>query len=241
MGVIKCNKHGISGMIEVCIHLLEGLETTWVAFPSFPGTTLARVCTHCAKKSNLSELDYLKDLTFEDQMNMSEDAFEKQLEIIGRIQSQIPSKSICIQCYNELQVAHHRRLGLSDPFQVYDNTLVYEDTPKINQLESYLKSHFPLPKFQESFYYHNRPDKYALLISPGNIKKPMSIDFYYVVEQAQQQELLQLIEAFFEGIDKKQRKVRFYEKEEVIHEVLPNGGQSRQRGEETVLLELTIE
>ncbi|OJJ22047.1 hypothetical protein BKI52_08390 [marine bacterium AO1-C] len=240
MGMIICEKHGLSGFCTVCIHLFEGLETTWVAFPEFPGTTLTKVCAHCAEKSNLSELNHLKGMTFDDQLNMSEDAFEKQLEIIGEKHRQITTKSICILCYDELQVMHHRKSSLPDPFPVYENTLVYQDRNQVKQLEDYLKTHFTFPKFRYSIFHQGQPDKSAIQVSRGNIRKPLSIDVYYITEHGQQQQLIQLVDTFFERIAKKQRLIRFYEKEDVICKTLPNGGHSQERREGNVLREVEI-
>ena len=240
MGMIICKKHGLSGFCAVCIHLFEGLETTWVDFPGFPGTTLTKVCTSCAKKHHLSALDDLKDLTWEDQWNLSEDAFEEQLNRIDKKQKEITTKSMCIHCYDELQVTHHRKAGIPDPFPVYEHTLLYEDRDQIKQLEAYLKAHFTFPKFQYSIFHQNQPDRSAIQVFKGNIRKPLCIDVYYVTDQAQQQQLVQLIGIFFERVTKKQRLIRFYEKEEVICETLPNGGSSQQRTKGNTLLEIEI-
>ena len=240
MGVIICKKHGLSGFCTVCIHLFEGLETTWVEFPWFPGATLTKVCTHCAEKSNLSELDDLKDITLEDQLHLSEDAFEKQLNRIDKKLKKITTRGICIQCYDELQVTHHRKAGLPDPFPVYENTLVYQDRDQIQQLEAYLKTYFTFPEFRYSIFHQDQPDRSAIQVSKGNIRKPLSIDVYYITEQDQQQQLIQLVDTFFERIAKRQRLIRFYEKEDVICKTLPNGGHSQERREGNVLREVEI-
>ena len=56
----------------------------------------------------------------------------------------------------------------------------------------------------------------------------------------QQQQIIQLIDNYFEHIERKQRRIRFYEKEDVVRKSFPNGGTSTQKGRGNILLEVEI-
>ena len=184
MGMILCKKHGPGGFYEICTHLFEDFKKgIYSPYQNIPGIyNLTKVCHACATSINLAEIDDLKTITEEDLVQMPE---EDALEVFNRFSEkydQIDRKAICQHCYTELQIAHNRKLGLSDPFFVYENTLLYKDNAQIKQLETYLKAHFTFPKFQDPFFHNDQPDQDAMTILWGNIYEPLSIDLYYVID-----------------------------------------------------------
>ena len=232
MGIIKCPIHGRQGFYEMCEHIWENLENEIISEMKELPVLHTKICHDCFANNNVEELG---KVTFEDILELPEEEQIRFEEKVGSKYDNLNRKVKCIECLNQIRLIVAKRKGEDFPFEPFENTLMFKDNKKIEELREILTSNYKFQKFQNP-YIKNQD---ALFISSGGITYPFSIKFYYVTTQEDQNKLLKLIDDFFEEIPQKQRKISFYEAENWITEEKGNKIHEY-RGEEKLLLEKIV-
>lgn len=229
MGIILCKKHGRQFFHHTCKHIYKDFtKGNYIAMVEFP-VLLMKVCEACYAKEKLSKY---KSYTIDKLLSLPEgEALKIENELSEKYDRLKDRACICKECMKEIQLKYTRKLGETDPFECYENTLLYEDKEIIDDLNTFLLKQYTFENLQ-FLGVENMP---ALLLRGGGISHPFSITIYYVITPQEQSKVLALIEHFFQRIDKKQRVVRFFEK--VNWSETKNGGRTR---DEKLLLEQII-
>lgn len=240
MGIIQCKKHGYGSFYEMCLHMYEQYkQDNYIDYQEIPAC-FTKVCADCAERIKLSDISSMANFDYYDLGSVSEEEFDNRWDKVEEKYNQIDRKIVCVACYNEMRLRSARKSAFPDPFPAYEHTLLWEDKKTIDDLEECLKTKIDLPDFQEEFYKRSLSQRTALSLSPGNITKPLEIRLYYIHDTKKQQQILKVMDDFFQNVDEKQRRVTFIEKEVVIKKYLPNGVYSQQKGEENILLEVEV-
>lgn len=200
MGRIKCKKHGLQPFREICQHLAKDFSNG--IYPEFKQSTLTYIllCLECHSQYNWAEFDIdFKELEKlpEHEVKEMEQQFDKSYESINR-------SAWCVQCINEVELAHNRRLNKLDPFEAFENTMLFENWEEIDQLGKLLRSQFSFGKSNNPLF-----DTDNLYLIPGTIKTPLLIKISEEVDATKQMEILTVIDSFFEGRELFQRRILF--------------------------------
>jgi hypothetical protein len=232
MGMIECKLHGLEGFYEVCEHIWEGLENESIPEIRVLPNLGTKICVRCFDENNAKEIP---SFTIEELLEMPDSEVTNLEVLTSSVYGRLKRKGICCECFHEKQLKDARKHGKELPFEPFENTLLPKDRHVIARLEKMLKNHYAFEK--STGPYPSMLD--AVFLRAGGIKKPFTIEFYYVVKKEDQDLLLGLIDKFFEDIRQKQRKVSFYESENWITKQNPNGTGSY-REESKLLLEKIV-
>ena len=231
MGLVICNKHGEQGFFEVCEHIYGDLNKG--EYPEMKELSLLRVkvCDDCYDRNGINELP---KISLNDALNDPEAVSDKEVELAYTKYKQIKRFVFCRICAMEIQLQWSRQQGKEDPFEAFENTMTFREKNIADELKKHLLKSF---EFQQSII---NPDSKALFIYPGHIGKPLLIQIYYVTTLNEQNMLIKLIEEFLQKLEKKQRKILFYESESWIKGKTAEGYETHHRGQEKILKEVFI-
>ncbi|NMH86764.1 hypothetical protein [Flavivirga algicola] len=231
MGIILCQVHGKQNFSKVCTHIWkEFANNNFPPMRKLPGYGV-RVCDKCYEENYVEELP---KITFEQLLNLPEEAYLKLSETLYPKYPNLSGSIKCVECIRYIELISARKNKKEPSFEPFENTLMYRDTEKIEELKKVLTSNFKFPKFRKSPLCFKPTD--AFFIQSGGFSYPFSIKFYYITEKRHQEEILKLIDNFFEEIPQKQRHISFYESENWITEKVKIGIRTY-KGEEKLLLE----
>lgn len=231
MGLVICNKHGKQGFFEVCEHIYADLNKD--IYPEMKELSLLRVkvCDDCYDRNKISELP---QISLYDVLENPEAVSEEEAGLAYSKYKQIKRFCFCRICAMEIQLQWARKKGKKDPFEAFENTLTFREKNVISELKNYLLENF---EFQPSIIH---PGSEAFFLYQGHIGEALLIKIYYVIASNDQNEVVKLIDEFFQKQDKKQRKILFYESESWIKGTTEAGYVTHHRGEEKILKEIII-
>lgn len=151
-----------------------------------------------------------------------------------KIYEQIDRKALCVQCIAVAEITTSRKMGMPDPYPVYERTPTILREAKF--LYNYLIEKF---EFRESIAPKSYifPEHRAICFRPGTFTRPFTITIYYVAEESRQDEMLKAIDGFLKPTGKDQVKVTFYEAENWVSLITPQGFAIERREEEIILRE----
>lgn len=223
-----CGTHGNQVFMEFCKHNGKDIDDRKVPGMKRIPYVGSVICDHCFEVHQVEELAKMDQKTLRGLSQADKLEFESRIRAVYQ---QIGCVTKCLECVNQLLLLDARTNGKKIPFEAYENTLTYQDESTIKRLEVYLNTHFT---FKKSKIAHL--DRAAFFTQYGGISYPFSIKFYYVTQQEEQDQLLDLVESFYEPIPKKERLIQFYEAENI----LTKADGSLSRGEEKLLLKKLI-
>jgi hypothetical protein len=234
MGLIICEKHGESGIVETCEHVSADLKRD--VFGQFHRVEILGnmlICDLCWSKYDLLRLENrskgIGSNVFE--LIADENSFvDECIEIHEKLQSVV----WCTQCIAEIQVREARSNGKLVPFPIYERTLNSHNEDAIQELRTSLATNF---QFKKS----NVMDSLAVFVTPGAYRYPLTVKIYYVTSENEQRQIVQLVDKFLCSKELNQAKVEFYEAK--VWEMSFNqetGILSGNRGEEKLLMEVFL-
>lgn len=220
MAITVCKKHGESGVISMCNHIFEKLNSG--IYPSFFQLPIykVRICKKCFEKYNLEKIvsDYKIDKKNVDELRgqrtdiysiapdyyfemgiLKEDNPELLIEL-ELIYNSLNRKAECSDCVDKVHLDYAKKNDLPQPFEPFENTIMREDDKRITEIENLLSNYFNENSFKKS-----------AVVFEGSIRKPLSIKIYGVTDNKEQKLILELIENYFKKITEKQRKIIFFE------------------------------
>jgi hypothetical protein len=217
MAHFKCEKHYGAGTRELCECLDQDIAQGF--FPNtyeLDGSEV--VCKSCAEfictnynptNVNLETLD-----VFDGEIELSVENWS-----LFYAEHNQTSVCWCGLCFWDFKVKKARHKNKPLTIDVYENTLEYWNKPIIDKLHEYLLSSYPFKLklyYDDYCYSHSLPNTAgikALEVYEGHILRPLTISVWYVTEEKEQEQVLALIEHFFENEEKYQRRIIFYEAE----------------------------
>ncbi len=150
MGKCICEKHGHTGIVEVCPHAGDLIASgRYGDFHLIEMLGLLLVCEECWHRYDLRQFENCEGdfETFDDKILDAFYAVYERLE--GR-------RVECAECVAAAEVAQARRDGKPDPFPVYERTLTANHRDALDQLEAHLIRNFDFkPSIVET--YRKRP------------------------------------------------------------------------------------
>jgi len=211
MGKIRCLIHGDQYFYEVCEHIWDSFQNE--IFPKMYDLPVlqTKICDNCYSNYKIEELGALNLNKF---ISLTE---KEQIYIEEKINTKydkIKTKATCIECINNIKLIDAKRNKKELPFEPFKNTLMYNNQDKIDELKKKLISNFRFQNFKNPYLENIE----AFHIQSGDISYPLSIKFYYITKKEEQIKLVKLIADFFTEIPQKQRKISFYEAENLIIE-----------------------
>jgi hypothetical protein len=214
MGVVACRKHGLNGFYEICVHVHKAFRKNII--PEMHRLKFSQtifLCAGCYEKENMQRFEGI-DLYDEISKQMAagkedDPALEALAEAYYTAYRNIERRVICVDCYSDVQLAYARNHKLPDPFTAYEYTMTHENARQIKAFKKYLLDHYD---FADSIVDPQKGRK-ALFISSGNVAQPLTILVYYVTDIVEQEKILWLVNNFFTGKKRYQRKIIFREKE----------------------------
>lgn len=207
MGIIQCDKHGYSGFYDACEHIYTDLcESRYPDMKSIPVLD-TRICEQCDQLLDTSDIP---DYTIDELIALPEHQVEEVERRLSQKYNLIPNRGqFCVNCANEVQLKTTRLKGIPDPFEAFENTLLYENADLINELEQLLLSSYSFMKSVKPYTL----DKPAMFLKAGTITTPFTITIYYVTDTSRQNKLLKRIDDFFHKFPLTQRRILFYKEE----------------------------
>ena len=214
MGVVICRKHGQQGFDEVCEHIddeyKKGIYQEHNEFWQSEMYCML-VCDECWRFYDLDRFREMSKMPLDEFLDLDDEKIKPVEDEWREIYDSVNPRLWCVQCVAEIQVKQARRNNESDPFPVYDKTLMANQKRMIGRLKRRLsrKLRFRKPKFKRNFYYYGN----TLFISPGACTYPLTIKIYYVISPNEQNKFIKFIEKILKSTKLNQAKIIFYEKE----------------------------
>jgi hypothetical protein len=230
MGIVQCKKHGRAGIIELCSHASEIIDSgSFDHFHEIIVLNKLLVCESCFCQYGLARFqgrDFLEA--------KSDKEAEELLDAYDEATNQLGETDIkCAECVAAAEVNQARKAGRCDPFPVYERTLTSNHRETLRRLEEYLVGNFD---FQPSLL-EPQEQKRAVFVFAGSYRKPMTVAVYYVTRADKQDLIVKLISEFLADFSLNQSRIVFYEAELTNTSSLT--GVTR-RGEERILREIFV-
>lgn len=226
MPLTDCPTHGESGAVEMCQHLHRSLQAgvyeTFTVVPVFP----VRICAECAQAHGVPELLAAAMVSAEqlreqrandpglraiapDHVVHRELLAERHPELLTQIESiydavNARSRMMCCGCIDAVQVSHARASGAPLPCEPFEKTIVNGSDPRLFALAELVRAHLnPRGNHEGRFY--------GCQVFAGTALRPLRVRVFGVVDEAERAAMTRRIDAFFEGAERFQREVQYFE------------------------------
>jgi hypothetical protein len=233
MGRTRCEKHGLAGVTETCVHVAEYVDRSsfgdFLKISAYGELFLCHACMEAGGFERFrSETGEWRNLVLDGPEDLC-DEYEAQYErIMGR-------RIYCSECVAAAQVEHARRSGQPDPFPVYENTITANNPELVEKLKTALDANFKIPRSIVN------KDQTALFVMAGHYRTPLVVKAYYIHDQAEQDRLIDFVKQLFNGPPFYQARIELWDAE--VWTTWTNartGASGGSRGNETLLREAYV-
>ncbi|PJJ58618.1 hypothetical protein [Hymenobacter chitinivorans] len=190
MGGITCPIHGPSGFYELCEHIHRDFNNGVIPERRYLPVCRTQLCTDCYYENNVKEIPYL---TYDEILSLPKEEYLILEDRIRTVYNAINRRHICANCFKQVQIIDAKTTGKELPFEAFENTLMYKDKETIEALEQILKYNY---KFKQTINHFTNTFERNWHIMGGEVSSPLSITFYYINKDEDQNKILTLINNF---------------------------------------------